>query len=190
MLRRLLILVAAVAALAGCSSMKPEDFANTTPKLVLEEYFQGRTRAYGLVEDRFGNVTRQFVADIQGTWDGTTLTLVEDFVWNDGEVEQRIWKLTKQGEHGWRGETPDAIGPSRGKLYGNAFFMEYDFNLKYGNGRTKVHFDDWMFLQPDGVLLNRAEISKFGIHLATVTIAFRKEGVGMAPAVAAPKAAE
>lgn len=33
--------------LAGCSPMKPEDFAGQEPRFVLEEYFQGQTRAWG-----------------------------------------------------------------------------------------------------------------------------------------------
>jgi hypothetical protein len=33
-----------------------------------------------------------------------------------------------------------------------------------------------MFLQPSGVLLNRARVSKFGLEIGTVTLAFRKDG--------------
>lgn len=175
MLSRLLLLLLSLAVLNGCSSMKPEQFAGSTPRFALEEYFQGSSRAYGLVEDRFGTVRRQFTVDITGSWDGQVLTLVEDFHWNDGEQEQRIWHLTKRDEHQWEGRTADAIGTAVGKQYGNAFNLRYDFNLKLDGGRTRVHFDDWMFLMPDGVVLNRAAMSKFGVHLATVTIAFRKD---------------
>lgn len=175
MFRRLLLLAALFTALSGCSNMKPEQFASQQPALVLEEYFQGTTRAYGLVEDRFGNVRRTFTVDIRGEWDGGTLTLTEDFLWNDGETEQRVWRLRRQGPGEWEGTTDDAIGPARGRLSGNAYNMVYDFNLKLDGRRMKVRFDDWMFLMPDGVLLNRATMTKFGIHLATVTIAFRKE---------------
>ena len=37
-----------------------------------------------------------------------------------------------------------------------------------------MKFDDWLFLQEDGVLLNRASIKKFGIELAVVTISFSR----------------
>ncbi|MFV3074238.1 DUF3833 domain-containing protein [Niveispirillum fermenti] len=174
MFRRLLLLAALFTALSGCSNMKPEQFAGQQPTLVLEDYFQGTTRAYGLVEDRFGNVRRTFTVDISGDWDGSTLTLTEDFLWNDGETEQRIWRLRRQGAGAWEGTTDDADGPALGRLSGNAFNMVYDFNLKLDGRRMKVRFDDWMFLMPDGVLLNRATMTKFGIHLATVTIAFHK----------------
>ncbi|MGY8994466.1 MAG: DUF3833 family protein, partial [Rhodospirillales bacterium] len=51
----------------------------------------------------------------------------------------------------------------------------YVLDLKVGDDSTlHVRFDDWMFLQPGGVLLNRARMSKFGINLGQVTIAFQK----------------
>ena len=37
--------------------MTSDDFTNKTP-FVLEEYFHGKTRAWGLFEDRFGTVQR------------------------------------------------------------------------------------------------------------------------------------
>lgn len=188
MFRRLLLLLACCAVLSGCQTMKPEQFAQQTPALALEEYFQGQSRAYGIVEDRFGNVRRTFTVDIRGDWNGKELTLKEDFLWNDGEKETRIWVLTRTGAQAWEGRTQDAIGTARGIVSGNAYNMVYDFNLKMGEGRTRVRFDDWMFLMPDGVLLNRATISKFGIQLATVTIAFRRDVPSAA--AAATQAAE
>ncbi len=47
-------------------------------------------------------------------------------------------------------------------------------NLKVGDGTWEVKFDDWMFLQPDGVLLNRATVSKFGLELGVVTLSFSR----------------
>ena len=47
--------------------------------------------------------------------------------------------------------------------------------LKVGGSRVKVHFDDWMFLQPNGVLINKATVSKLGLDIGRVTIAFTKK---------------
>ncbi len=177
MRRKLLTLAAvlfAAAALQGCTSMKPEDFADKEPRFRLEEFFPGRTAASGIFQDRFGNLRRSFQVDIRSTWDGTVLTLVEDFVYDDGETEQRIWKLTKLDENNWEGTTADAVGKARGQSFGNAFRFAYDFNLKVGEGRWKVHFDDWMWLQPDGTVINRAYISKFGLEIGQATIVFRR----------------
>ena len=67
--------------------MTISDVSQSTPKLVLEKYFLGKTYASGIFEDRFGTVRRQFTVDIEGTFDQNVLYLVEDFVFNDGERE-------------------------------------------------------------------------------------------------------
>ena len=48
-------------------------------------------------------------------------------------------------------------------------------DLKMGDDLLRVRFDDWMFLQPDGVLLNRARVSKWGIEIGQVTLVFKKK---------------
>jgi len=45
-------------------------------------------------------------------------------------------------------------------------------DLKVGDGTLRVHFNDWMFLQPSGILLNRARVTKLGVEIGTVTLAF------------------
>lgn len=155
--------------------MKPEDFAGREPRLLIEDYFAGHTKAWGLFVDRFGTLRRQFEVEIEGTWDGEKLTLVEDFLYDDGERERRIWRITKRGEHEYEGRADGVIGPARGVAYGNALNWRYDFALPVGDDSWTVSFDDWMFLQPDGVLINRAEVSKFGIKLGDVLIAFSKQ---------------
>ena len=173
-LHRWLALLAAGWLLAGCGSMQIEDHADGTPTLVLEEYFTGKTRAWGLFEDRFGVVQRQFVVDIVGTWDGEVLTLTEDFVYDDGETEQRIWIVRKTGPTTYTGTTENAVGEASGEIAGNAFHWQYDFNLAVGDDTWQVHFDDWMFLQPGGVLLNKATVTRWGIKLGTVFLSFEQ----------------
>ena len=179
----LCVAMAALFGLTSCGSMKPEDFKGREPAFRIEEYFQGTTKAWGLFEDRFGDVRRQFTVDIDGSWDGETLTLVEDFVYDDGETERRIWRIRKTGEHTYEGEAGGVIGVAQGTGFGNALNWQYDFDLKVGDSTWRVHFDDWMFLQPDGVMLNRAEVTKFGITVGVATIAFRKDSVEQAQAV-------
>ncbi|MDA0241034.1 MAG: DUF3833 domain-containing protein [Proteobacteria bacterium] len=162
--------------LAGCATMKPSDFTGKEPKLVLEKYFEGKTRAWGIFEDRFGNLKREFVVDIDGTWDGKRLVLDEDFTYADGEKDRRVWRIRKINDSRYEGEADDIIGIARGELSGNALSWRYTMNLKIGSRMIKVAFDDWMFLQPDGVLINRARVKKFGLELGTVTLFFRQIG--------------
>lgn len=174
MTRQILTWLSLTLFLTGCGGMKPEDFAGREPKLLLEEYFAGKTRAHGLFVDRFGDLRRQFVVDIDGTWDGETLTLTEDFVYDDGEIQQRIWIIQKTGPHAYEGRAADVIGRATGTAYGNALNWRYKLALKVGESTWNVDFDDWMFLQDDDVIINRAEVSKFGFKLGDVTIVFSK----------------
>jgi hypothetical protein len=178
-------LLAVLIGISGCSTMKPEDFAGREPRLLIEQYFDGRTKAWGIFQNRFGQLRRQFEVDIEGTWDGETLTLVEDFLYDDGETEQRVWHITKGSEHAYEGRAEGVIGVAEGLAYGNALNWSYQFALKVGEGTWNVAFDDWLFLQSDGVLINRAELSKFGVKLGEVTLVFRK--LAAAPVRAAPE---
>ncbi len=159
--------------IAGCS-MKASDFEGTEPRFRIEEYFLGETRAWGLFEDRFGNLRRQFVVDITGRMEGDTIILDERFQYADGETDQRIWRIRKFDEHTYEGRADDIVGVARGESHGNALNWSYDMDLDIGDSSLRVHFNDWMFLQPDGVVLNRAKVSKWGIAIGEVTLAFTK----------------
>ncbi|MGM0560438.1 MAG: DUF3833 domain-containing protein [Pseudomonadota bacterium] len=154
--------------------MKPEDFENKEPRLVLEEYFLGETRAWGIFEDRFGNLRRQFVVDVEGSWDGDTLVLDERFRYADGETDRRVWRLRKIDEHRWEGTADDVQGTGVAEVYGNALNLRYTLALDIGGRTWNVNFDDWMYLMDDGVIINRARVSKLGIELGQATIFFKK----------------
>jgi hypothetical protein len=154
--------------------MRPQDFKDSEPKLILFDYFEGKTSAWGMFEDRFGNVRRQFQVDIEGRVKGNEITLDERFQYNDGEKDRRIWQIRKTGDHTFEGTADDVIGMAKGTVQGNALNWTYDLNLKVGDSSYKVHFDDWMFLQPGGVMINRARLSKWGVDIGEVTLFFKK----------------
>lgn len=176
MIRRLAALLCLTVTLAACGSMQPQDFEGTEPRLVLEDYFAGKTKAYGLFRDRFGDLRRQFVAEIDGDWDPETqtLTLDERFRYADGETDRRVWTIRKAGPHRYVGTAGDVIGDAVGQAYGNAFNWTYQVELDSGGRSWTVTFDDWLFLQEDGVLMNVASVTKWGIEVGTVTLAFRQ----------------
>ncbi|MDC0196553.1 DUF3833 domain-containing protein [Gammaproteobacteria bacterium] len=171
----LLVIAISLSALTGCMTMKSSNFTDESPKFVLENYFNGKTKAWGIFEDRFGNVKRQFTVDIDGLWDGKTLTLDEHFLFNDGEKSYRQWRITKKEDGVYEGKADDVIGSATGVSAGNSLHWSYLLDLKMDDNKTlRVKFDDWMFLQPGGVVLNRARMSKFGVELGQVTISFSK----------------
>jgi hypothetical protein len=156
--------------------MQPKDFEGTEPRLDLFDYFAGDTRAWGIFQDRSGNLERQFTVDIAGVVNGDELTLTEDFVYADGEIQQRIWRIRRIDRHRYEGRAADVVGTATGLAYGKALNWRYVMRLPYRGSEIDVKFDDWMFLQTDGVLVNRATVSKFGFRVGEVTLFFKKGG--------------
>jgi hypothetical protein len=184
---QLLTLLLATLLTSGCGTMNPRDFSDSSQRLDLFDYFQGHTLAWGLFEDRFGKLRRQFRVDISGTVDGDTLVLEEDFLYADGERQQRTWTITRNSDDTYTGRAADVVGEAHGETAGNALHWTYLMDLQIGDRQIRVAFDDWMFLQPDGVLLNRARVSKFGLEIGSVTLAFMKPVQAQPVAVAASR---
>lgn len=158
--------------LSGCSQMQIDQISQSQPELKIEEYFDGKVYAWGIFEDRFGTIRRQFQVEIDGDWDGKTLILDEQFLYDDGERDQRIWEITSTGSGNYEGQAADVIGTAKGASQGNALNWKYDIDLKVGDGSWRVTFDDWMLLQQGGVLINRAYVKKWGFTIGTVTLSF------------------
>ena len=76
----LIILIFLITSCSNSSAVKPEEFKNKEPKLVSEEYMSGNVKAWGVLQNRSGKVTRQFSADLNGTWDGKQLILKENWI--------------------------------------------------------------------------------------------------------------
>ena len=75
-------------------------------------------------------------------------------------------------------EADDVIGTASGIAKGNALNWSYTLALPYKDSTVNVQFDDWMFLQQDGVLINRAKMKKFGFTLGEVTLFFKRDASG------------
>ncbi len=154
----------------------------SAPDLRLEEYFAGETGAIGLFHDRFGRLRRQFSAEMIGTVDGDKLHLHEVLAYNDGEHETRDWHLSKVGANGYEGTCENVVGKARGEVSGSTFRWEYDFRLRIGQRQVTVHFDDAMYLQAGGLLINRVKLTKFGLLLGECTIVFFKDAAQLGQA--------
>jgi Protein of unknown function (DUF3833) len=148
--------------------------AGPSPDFRLEAYFAGRTQGSGVFLDRFGRLRRQFQIDAEGRFDGETLTLAERITYDDGQIEPRTWRLRPVGEHAYDATTDDLVGLARGRVQGSEFALDYRIALDLGGRRVVVRFDDRMFLQPNGLLINRANVFKFGILIGQVTCVFRQ----------------
>ena len=171
-----LILIAIFAATTGCStSIDGRRYLDQSPTFVLEEFFSGQVKAWGIVQNRSGNVVQRFEVDIDGTWEDNTLTLDETFRYMQGDgVKHRIWTIQKTPLNSYTGRATDIEGPAVGTVYGNAVRWRYDMDLPVGDNTYRVHFDDWIWALDENRIINRSYIRKFGLTMAEVTIYMEK----------------
>ena len=175
---------AAMVGLSSCAQKDVAEFTDRQPALMLEQFFLGQSVAYGIFEDRFGNVRRQFRVNLNGRIDGNDLILDEEFLYDDGERANRIWTITNSGKNAaghyqYSGVADDITGTASGVVAGNTLNWSYDVVLNMAGNDTEVHFDDWIYKQDEDVAINRAYISKYGIEIGSVTIVFLRGQAAM-----------
>lgn len=169
----LILVMGALLLLAGCST-EVADYRNQQPTLDIFHYFQGKTAAWGMVQDRSGKQLRRFHVDIDGDVVGDTLTLNEHFIYDDGEKQQRIWHIRRVSPERYEGTAGDIDGVATGRAAGNAFNWRYSMNVTANGNTWLLHFDDWMYLQDGTHLFNKTAMKKFGITVGTVTLFFTR----------------
>ncbi len=162
--------------LSGCASPSASDYANQKPLLDLKTYFNGIIDAWGIFTDRSGKVIKRFTVVMNCEWSAEQGVLDEDFTYSDGTKQKRVWTLTHLGNGSYSGTAGDVIGTAQGSTGGNAFHWNYTMALPVDGSVWSVQFDDWMYLMSDKVMLNKASMSKFGLHLGEVTLSFTKRG--------------
>ncbi len=160
--------------LTACSTTDVSLYAQEKPTLDLKQYFNGKIDAWGMFQDRSGKVVKRFKVVILCSWNDDTGTLDEDFTYSDGSKQRRVWTIRKNAEGQYIGTAADVVGEAIGITAGNALRWKYVLALPVGEKVYNVNFEDWMFLMDDKVMLNRAEMSKFGFRLGEVTLSFSK----------------
>ena len=166
--------LASLTALSGCSTpVQPSLYTAEKPKLDLKEYFNGTIDAWGVFQDRSGKVVKRFTVVMKCTWDGDKGVLDEDFTYSDGTKQRRVWTVIKNGDN-YTGTAADVVGKADGVAAGNALQWQYTMALPVDGTVYEVQFNDWMYLMNDKVMLNRAEMSKFGFRLGEVLLSFTK----------------
>ncbi|MGF1786410.1 DUF3833 domain-containing protein [Photobacterium swingsii] len=173
-LLRCLVALVFVLHLSACSNAIDEYHA-ATPSFELFEYFEGDVLAWGMLQDRSGVQTRRFDVKIRGVVKGNILTLTEDFVFDDGEKQQRIWTITKNADGTYIGEAGDVIGEAIGIVAGNALNWQYTLRVPVDDTTYDIAFDDWMYRQDQVRMFNVANMSKFGFSVGKVTLFFEKQ---------------
>jgi len=175
LLNILSVAIIATMFLTGCASVKIIDYVGISPEMVPEKFFDGKLTAHGIVKNRAGKVTRYFNAEINAFWKGSIGTLEEDFVFDDGEKQRRVWTLTRHNDGSYIGTAGDVVGDAKGKVAGNSMFLKYVLTVPYGNGTINLVIDDRMYLVNPNTLINESEMRKFGLRVGQIILVIRKQ---------------
>jgi hypothetical protein len=163
-----------IAALASaCATRPPIPIEATVTAFLAERDLAGASVARGEFRTITG-VRRGFTAHLNGSWDGETLVLVEDFEFDDGERDRKTWRLRRVGPGRYLGMREDVVGEAVGYQDGRAFRLEYDIVLPSESGRGRqVRFRDVMVWGGRGEVLNEATIGWFGVRVGSVSLRIR-----------------
>jgi hypothetical protein len=168
-----------VAMISGCTQVRVEDYAANQPQFLPREFFQGHLTAHGVVKDRSGRVARYFNADIEARWEEGVGQLIEDFTFDDGEQQRRIWTLSPAGESRYAATAGDVVGTGDLTFSGNTMFLDYVLRVAYGDGTVDLRVDDRMYLVSPDILINESFMSKFGLQVGSISLVIiRHSGVG------------
>jgi len=172
--------------LGACSSLAPHDFASATPRFEPDKFFEGPVQSWGVIENRSGSPRSRVRASLNGRRDGDGVVVTQDFTFEDGRKQQRIWKIRRLDEHRYEATSDDAP-TSVGYAYGNAFHWQYTLQLRPGSPLARVQMEHWMYLLGDGdTMINRVVIRKFGVIVGQTTEYFHR-GAGQPLATVEPR---
>lgn len=156
----------------GFSAQRPADYEGAA-QLDPRVHLNGPILCEGVIYGPTGRVTSRFVAQMQGEWNGNNGVLREDFSYDSGAVQQREWRLTLGNGGHIRAEADDLVGAGTGKVAGGALQLRYNIRLPQSAGGHVLAVNDWMYLTPNGTLMNRSQFRKFGFKVAELVATMR-----------------
>jgi hypothetical protein len=150
-----------------------EDYVDGFPQFDLKEHLNGKMICEGVIYGPMGRVTSSFAADFDITWTGDVGVMKEHFRYNDGSTQDREWTITLGKDGAFTSTAPDVPGGGTGMQAGFAVQMLYKIKLPDDAGGHVLNTVDWMYLTPDGTIMNRSQFRKFGLRVAELVACIR-----------------
>ncbi|MGL4236504.1 DUF3833 family protein [Tabrizicola sp.] len=177
MQRRTLLLGLAALPLSACAST-PALPPRAGPPITLVSAFQGRTTGSGHFRVWLTGDERRFTARLNGTVTGRegarTLTVVEDFNYDDGQKDRLTWVFREQGPGRWTGKREDTVGEATVIEENGLIRLIYTADFRSPSGVTRLGFEDILYGLPDGTVVNDAVVSRAGFAVASVRFVIRR----------------
>lgn len=157
----------------GFVAQKPNDYEDDNPAFDVRKHLNGPIVCEGVIYGPLGRVSSRFVADFEAKWEGNSGVMKERFTYDDGSVQDREWRLLLAEDGAIRAEAPDVVGKGVGRQSGSSVLLRYKIRLPEASGGHVLSTVDWMYLTPNGTIMNRSQFRKFGIKVAELVATMR-----------------
>lgn len=163
--RRFFIL--GTASLTACSRL-PDSPAEPLAPITLDRAFARRAVGAGVFRVDLTGDERRFRARLDGRLRGDRLTVVEDFVYDDGEENRLTWVFDRVDPGRWTGRREDTVGTAEVIETGTEVRLSYLADFRAGEDVTRLGFEDVIYFGRDGRVINDAIVSRWGIPVGRV----------------------
>lgn len=151
----------------------PSDYVEGQPQFDLRRHLNGPILCEGVIYGPLGRVTSRFVGEFDARWDGNSGVMKERFTYDNGSVQDREWHLRLGNDGSIKATAPDVVGTGTGTQMGSAVQLNYRIRLPDSAGGHVLDTVDWMYLAPNGTIVNRSQFRKFGIQVAELVATMR-----------------
>ncbi len=158
------------------AAQRPEDYANEPgANLDIRTHLNGPLICEGVIYGPTGRVASRFVGEFEAQWKGNQGVMKEHFRYDSGAEQHRKWHLTLGNDGRIRATADDVVGEGQGRQSGPAVQLRYRIRLPQDAGGHVLDTTDWMYLAPNGTIVNRSQFRKFGIKVAELVATMRRK---------------
>ena len=104
------------AAAADCRNDGPgwlREPRRPSPGRLLDDAFQGVATGHGRFKSGLIGLDRGFTVTTRGRRSGDIFVLVQQFRFDDGETDRRVWRFRRTGPNNYAGTRQDVIGEAK-----------------------------------------------------------------------------
>ncbi|WP_435404816.1 DUF3833 family protein [Mesobacterium hydrothermale] len=153
----------------------PQDYATANGEAFdLRRHLNGQILCEGMIYGPTGRVSSRFVGYFEASWDGNRGVMKERFEYDSGNTQHREWHLSLGNDGSIRALAADVVGEATGQQSGPSVLMRYRIRLPEEAGGHVLSTTDWMYLAPNGTIVNRSQFRKFGITVAELVATMRR----------------
>ncbi len=157
--------------------MSIDDFKDTKPEFLPEQFFDGRLEGWAVLESLVGGLQKRATIAAEGRWDpaAATVFFTETYTFDDGHRDTLNWAIRKRAPGKYSGAENRLDGEASGGQAGCAFHWSYTRDTPQADGKSsKLNFDDWFYRIDDRACMVRGTAGRAGLPFATAHVTYRK----------------